>query len=163
MERQFNYVRLAVVAVLALALLLGGQWALRRQYVEQPLTAELLALPNVAEVSFDNEDGRRIVYIVPREAGNIYREYQAAKDVLHTHAGQRGYEVEFTCAPPSPPLQELWEDLQPALYQALAQDEYMGLRDYVDTRAQLWDSRAQIYVDGERFYLQLSQGKDFRY
>lgn len=162
MERRFNYARLAVALLVVLALLLGGQWAIRRQYVESPVYDELMALPNVEAVSFANKNKPRVVFITPQREGHIYREYQAVAEVLRAYAGGRDYEVSFV-SEVTPVLQELQEDLQPALYQALARHEYVGLRDYLTARAELVGCEAQLFIDEERLYLQLAGGDGFCY
>lgn len=162
MKRKFNYVWLAVTLALALVLLFGGQWIWRQQGVEKPLRENLLALTNVEAVSFEETSGGSRVRLELREAGNIYRDHQAAAAVLQEHGGRRSYEIEFVDQP-NARLLELEEELQPLLYQALAQDEYVGLRESLSASAQLVACEARLYIDGERLYLQLVDGEHYLY
>lgn len=157
-RKDLNYVRLGLVLVFFLTLLVGGQWAFRQQYIEDPLGEQICRLDNVAAVSFMKSSGHHVVQVELNGFGNIYREYQEVEATLQG----KDYEIVFLDQP-NEKLKSLEESLQPAIYQALAQNEYLWLQQYLIDQAQAYDCEALYYLDNERLYLQLSDEKDYIY
>lgn len=148
--------------VLALGLLLGGNQAYQRYYIDEPLQEALERRSEVEEACIEIEQG--IVYVTVKLAkvDNIQQEYYQLDKLLVDKLGKRPFEL-LIAEESSVELEEAYNNLQPAMYEAMAENRYLWLKEYLGEYCREGDLDCRLYIDEQRVYLQLCSKKDSLY
>ncbi|MHB1125526.1 MAG: hypothetical protein ACYC2T_01000 [Bacillota bacterium] len=147
-----------IFTLLALTLLLGGQRLYVKNYKEQPLLRKMAAVDTVKQVKMAQNSQGTTFMVQLGPVPNLQKTYLALLEATKGESQPVELVIEDQ---PSPKLEKVWYNSQFAVYQAVAQGDFTEMFHAVEKES--LDAglvKFQLYVDGQRVYLQLEdQGK----
>lgn len=146
----------------ALGLLLGGFYLYQKYMVENPLMEKLSAINEVQKVEIDKTDKVYTIHLHLARVDNIQESYANIESVANTRLKEGSYKIEIEDKR-SPQLANLFNEIQPALYQGLAQKQYLWLDEQMQVFSRDKNIEARLFVDEKRLYLQMKDGDSYLY
>lgn len=151
-----------IAFVLALGLLLGGNQLYHRYFVNEPLQEVLENRSEIEAARISLEKGIMQITVQLAQIDNIQQEYYELDCLLADRLGKQEYKLIFLPQEDNG-LQQVYDDLQPALYEAMAGNRYLWLKDYLGQYCQEQNLNYKFYIDEERVYLELCDKEDVLY
>ncbi|MGR6835695.1 hypothetical protein [Syntrophomonas erecta] len=155
-----------IVALLALfmvlAVLLGGYRLYNVFGVEKPLINELSELPSVSHVDISQVNKEYQVQVSLAEVDDLQGQYLNIDTIIKERLGNKPYTLDIKDRPNSK-LNRLHAYLQPAIYQALANHEFVWLDQHLAQVVKGEDVKYRMFVDKDRLYLQLNDKENYLY
>jgi hypothetical protein len=158
--QRIRLVPVIVMAIVTLAVLLGGYQAYQRFYMIDPLTAQLKTVDGVETVQV--QTGHPVTVRV--ELGPVQDLQTTYEDVSRTvtqAVGSAGSIVLVDHADAA--LRNAYESLLPYVLEGVAKGDYAEMMDTVRAKAQKMGIQARITMDERNIYIQLSQGDHYLY
>ena len=138
----------------------GGQYLFQRYGYQAPLQQAVAADQSVESFTVSDQ-GRSTVYSVRfQPGGNLEQEWQDLNQILAARAGGRSYRIE-PVDNPDPALDQVYYNVQYAIYDALARGTFQAMADRVSREAKAAGVTAGLWVDDQNIYLELSDGSHF--
>jgi len=158
-EIKIFYVIITIIAVLGVLL---ASYSLHNKYlVEKPLTEKLLAIEGVEKVDINKIDKESYICIQISQVDNIQKSYGKIESMVEDSINSN-YRIEIKDKR-NQKLDRLYDDLQPAIYQGLAQKEFLWLNEQIREQSSKKDIDSRLLVDDKRLYLQLKDGDSYLY
>lgn len=148
--------------MLSLGIFLGAYSIYIKFAVEKPLAVELSALDGVKKVHLNKgEDGYEVKVDLVR-MNNIQERYTDIEKVLQ--AGLKGKDYRLQIGDQrGRELQELYNSLQPAIYEAIAENHYIWLNEQLLEKAGAKGIGCAMYIDKKHLYLQFYDESQYLY
>lgn len=153
-----------VIAILALVVMLGLLWGGFTLYnklgIEEPLTKDLQAIEAISDVSITKNK----IYVIEVKMGkveDIQNVYGSLITTIESKLGEEDYKL-VIIDKENKVLKDLYKKLQPAIYQALANNEFMWLDE---TLAKTFKDGVSynLFVDEKNLYIQLFNDDAYMY
>ncbi|MHB1418778.1 MAG: hypothetical protein ACYCX4_04200 [Bacillota bacterium] len=150
-----------ILALLTLALLLGGQRLYVKKYKEQPLQQKMAAVETVKQVKMERTSQGTKFMVQLGPVSDLQKTYLALMDASMTD----GQPAELVIKDhPSPKLEKVWYNSQFAVYQAVTQGDFTNMSQVVAKEAKdAGLAKFKVYVDEQRVYLQLAEQGNYLY
>lgn len=148
-------VPLVVIAIISLALLIGGYQAYQRFYVIDPVADQLRAIPGVESVQV-SPGHPATVRVQLGAVHDLQTTYDDVTKVVQDTLGDGANVVLVDNADGA--LQNAYESLLPYILQGVAEGHYADMIDTVRQRAQKMGMDAQITMDEHNLYIELRSG-----
>jgi len=161
-NKQFKVLAFITSLVLALGVFLGSYAFYKKFEVEQPLLEQLSAMPSVEQVSMEKEKGEYVFDIKLKKVDNIQEEYEKINQVINSKLEKETYDIKIQ-DDGNRKLQEFSDQLQPAVYEALAHNRYVWLEEEIAEKSAENQLNYRIFVDEKHLYLQLEDGSKYIY
>ncbi len=160
--RQFHPGIALLAAVVALAVLLGGQGLAKTMRVDRPLARELSSIDGVRRYALeDGAEGIRLELTLGRVPD---LEQTIAKVLAAVGERRREPVAEIAIRDQRQGLNGVYYDLRFSLEEALATGRYTALRGDLDRLASRYRlDRARIYLGRQFIYVQLEKGPAYLY
>lgn len=155
-----------MISIAALLFSLGVFLGLYNLYIklgiEKPLGAELSALHGVKNIEINKaKEGYRIRVQLDK-VDNIQVYYADINRALKGRLDGEAYQLEISDQR-SRELQELYNSLQPALYEALADNRFIWLSEQLADKATAKGVSHAMYIDQGQLYLQIWDEQHYLY
>jgi len=156
-------IALVLLALLVtLGLLVGGQKIYHARMIEKPVVTKLLALNYIDEAVLINTKGMNTIKVHIKQPGNLKQEYNEIDQVMAGKFAKWNYEIDISDQR-EPFLQNQFDKLELALYEAIAQNQYLELEQRFTEAAGKENFNYQLQIDQQRLYVQIRQGDKFLY
>lgn len=161
-KSDFKYLSLIAAFVLCLGVCLGGYYLYNRLQVEKPLTAALQEQQSIKEVEIEKEEGIYSIHITLEKVDNVQKEYENLEQIIQEKLGDRPYAITVEGSG-SQGLETVYAEMQPVLYEALANHEYVWMQKTIADYSEARGIEFNLYVDDERIYLQFTDKDSYQY
>jgi len=161
-NKQFKILVFIITLILALGVFLGSYALYKKFGVEKPLLEQLSAVPAVERVSMEKEGKKYIFEIELKKIENIQEEYTEINQVISSRLEEGGYEIRIK-GNGNEKLKEFFNELQPAIYEALAYDRYVWLEEEIARKSAENQINYKMFVDEKYLYLQLEDESKYIY
>ncbi|MGS0764680.1 hypothetical protein [Syntrophomonas curvata] len=160
-NNEIKILRLIITIIVALGILLGGYNLYQKYMVEKPLNEKLLHMEEVNKVDVNKVNKLYSIQVRLGKVENIQKSYADIDSIIDSSI-KGNYAIEIKDGR-NQRLGKFFDDLQPALYQGLAQKEFLWLAEQLEQRSQSQNIKSQLRVDNKRVYLQLEDGDSYLY
>lgn len=152
---------LIISIIVALGILLGSYNLYQKYMVEEPLIEKLLLIQEINKIDINKVNKLYTFKVYLGKVENIQKSYAEIDSTIDdTIKGEYNIEIKDER---NQRLDKFFDDLQPALYQGLAQKEFLWLDQQINQRSRNQDIKARLLVDNKRVYLQLEDGNSYLY
>ncbi|HRX20418.1 MAG TPA: hypothetical protein P5273_01760 [Syntrophomonadaceae bacterium] len=148
----------AISLLVTFSLLLGGYSFYNNYIVKKPLLQALKDVDGVQDVKVSKEEGQYRITVVLDEVENLQSSYVKLDETSTTYLARKGYELQIADHR-SQQLTDLYDQMQPYIYEALAKNNYIWLQEEISRQLlhNSPDTEYRFSIDGDRIYLQLTQ------
>ncbi len=154
----------AISLLVTFSLLLGGYSFYNDYIVKKPLLQALKDVDGVQDVKMSKEEGEYRIMVVLDEVENLQSSYVKLDETTTGYLARKGYELQIADHR-NQQLTDLYDQMQPYLYEALAKNNYIWLQEEISRQIQSRgpDTEYKFSVDSDRIYLQLTQDQKSLY
>ena len=150
------------LALLTLLVLVGGQAAYGRVFVERPLLEELRSIPGVMTVSIEKVAANYNITMDLAAGSNFPTLYRQATEVAQQALGSSRFNLQIIDNRTTT-LENLYRQMQIHIEEAVAQGNFSVAAKKINEIAEQARVQASFYVDEERVYLELHQNDAYLY
>lgn len=159
---QINQKKLIVVILTSILALLAF-FAVYHLYVstriEAPISTEIEKISSVQSVQIQNDQEQIMLIVHVEESDNIQRLYCQIEEIVQSHS-KKPYQIKIVDHRDQA-LQEVYDELQLPIYEAVAKYDYDLLNKKIQQRCASSSIDARVFVDHEHLFIQMTQGDAF--
>ncbi len=148
--------------MLSLGIFLGAYNIYIKLGIEKPLITELSALEGVRQVHLNKVDKGYEIKIDLIRMDNIQKMHIDINRILHERLKDKDYELQIGDRR-NEELQGCFDNLQPAIYEAIAENRYIWLEGQLAKKAKSKGIDYAMYIDKRYLYLQLYDESQYLY
>jgi NACalpha-BTF3-like transcription factor len=130
-----------------------------QQYVVmKPLTQAIQEIDGVEQVTLDTPDkkqGIREVHVTLSNVSNLQTTYQLINDTIETNLGAKKFKL-ILHDHRTPQLEQLYYAIQYHIYEGIFTGKFGTMSEIIQEKAAAADTQAQVYMDANYVYLQLT-------
>jgi hypothetical protein len=160
-NNEFHLKTFILALLISFALFLGGYSLYKQIGVEKPAIEKLSSLTH-GQVNIDKIGDTYEVVVEPGKLENLQRSWNDISTLLEKQLKGKNYRIVIKDKS-NLDLQLHYEMLQPAVYEALALDRYVWLKQEIDNSLQDTDIKSRFFIDDQNLYLQMEQGDYYLY
>ena len=155
---------IAVSIVVTLAILLACYTFYNKYIIQKPLLNALENASFVNEVWVLKEDNIYQITVEMDKVDNLQTEFAKLNKIAAAHLGSQEYDLKVSDARDQQ-LADLYAQLQPFIYEALAKDNYIWLNDEISRQIKnkYKNMDYKFFIDAEKIYLQFDNGRETLY
>jgi len=153
---------MVALALLTVFILVGGQIAYGRFFVERPLLNELQSIPGVTTAKLEKTPAGHDIVLQISAVGNLPSVYQQAKDVARRNLSPDSFTLKIVDNR-TPLLTELYWQMQIHIEEAVVQGNFATVAERISDLAATKGVSENFYVDEECIYLELYQDETYLY
>lgn len=148
----------AISLLITCALLLGGYSFYNNYIVQRPLLQALNDIAGVKEVQLVQVNDKYQITVALDQAGNLQNVYVKLDETAAFYLANKEFELKVTDNRNSQ-LTDIYNQLQPYIYEALAKDNYIWLNEEIGRQIteNCPDAKYEFNIDADRIYLQFNQ------
>jgi len=149
----------AAALVITCAFLFSGLGFYNNYIVKKPLVQALNNIDGVQEVKLDKTEEDYRIIVASKQVENLQSFYMQLDEAAAEYLDRGEYKLQLIdCRDQH--LNDLYSQLQPSIYEALAKDNYTWLQAEIgkQIKGSSPDTGYQFYIDENRIYLQMIQG-----
>ena len=161
-KNEFKIVLFIIAFVITFSLGLGAYYLYSRYNVEKPLLAQIDGLSSVEESVMDKQDNIYTISVTLGRVENVQEIYKQLDEVARQKLGKRQYQIIINTQN-NTIMDRVHYDIQPIVYEALANNQYVWMKDEIGKFARQEQIKYKMFVDDNRVYLQFSDGDDYQY
>ncbi len=158
----FKILMFIAVLVITFSLGLGSYYLYSRYNIEKPLLTQIDSLASVEESQLEKQDEIYLLKITLGKVENLQKEYEQIDDMAREKLGANNYQI-VLIKQNNTILDQVYYDIQPVIYEALANNQYVWMKDEIGKFARQEQIKYKMFVDDNRVYLQFSDGDDYQY
>lgn len=155
-----------LIAILALILSLGALLAAFYLYkewgIKEPIVNEIKTIESVHDVNIEDKGQKYEIEVHLNKASDIQKPYQAIVEKVEASLPPEDYHLVIKDQR-NASLQTMFNKLQPAIYEALANNQYIWLDEEIARQLQKTNMKHRIFIDQEHLYLQIIDGNSYLY
>jgi len=159
---EFKVLLFVMALVLTFSSGLGVHYLYSRYSIEKPLLAQFAEQEAVEEVQIEKIDDIYCINLTLDRVENIQEEYTRIRQAADAKLGSREYEL-LISGQGNVKLDEVYYEIQPIIYEAMANNRYVWMKDEIKDLAAQEQLDYRMFVDDESVYLQLNDGKYYQY
>lgn len=144
---------IAASVIITVALLLGGQYAWHKLYLERPLTAQLQTL-GVRSCTISYTGPKDVVTLSMGKVSDFQSTYQQIEQTLDTTLGKGSYDLEITNQA-NRELSGFLVQVQPVLFEGIQTGKYTWMVNLIDGKARSAGLESKVQIDENSVYLQI--------
>ncbi|MEN6326888.1 MAG: hypothetical protein ABFD18_11865 [Syntrophomonas sp.] len=155
-----------LIAILALILSLGALLAAFYLYkewgIKEPIVNEIKTIESVHDVKIEEKGQKYEIQVHLNKASDIQKPYQVIVEKVEASLAPEDYQL-IIKDQRNARLQTMFNDLQPAIYEALANNQFIWLDEEIAKQLQKTNMKHRIFIDEEHLYLQIIDGNSYLY
>lgn len=160
-KNDFKILLFITALLITFGLALGGNFLHSRYNIENPLMAQINELPSVEGSSIEKKDKIYLLRVSLGQVENLQEEYQQLNELVRDKLGEGKYQILIESD--GQELDRIYYDIQPIVYQALANNEYVWMKEQINLIADKDELEYKMFIDQEHVYLQFSHGDQNQY
>ncbi len=161
-NKEFKVFLAIIALIVTLGVLLGGYSLYKKYGIQGPLIKELSSHEMIEKAEIDRKNDKYIINLQLNKVENIQKQYTEVEDIINTRYKPGDYDLIIT-GRPNEELEQFYEQLQPAVYEALADNRYLWLSDHIENQAAGKRIAYRMFVDEKRLYIQIENNDNFFY
>lgn len=162
MKKSDFKIKIALLSlVMALAILLVGFTLYNKLSIVEPIISEISSIEAVKGVEVKQEKDY-LIEVDFLKVDNFAQVYNDIKHILDYKLNGKSYEI-MIMDKPNPLLNECYTSLQPAIYQALANYEYVWLDEKLSEIAEIKGISYTFFLDDNYLFIQLMDKENYIY
>lgn len=161
-KNEFRVFLSILALIFSLGIFLGGYNLYIKWGLEKPLIKDLSSLSSVQGVSIEKNDQKYELKVKLKKVSNIQEQYKEIEKQVKSGLGNKEYELEIVDRR-NDALELLFNQLQPTIYEAVANNRYLWLDEEVARRTAEKKMSYVIFIDEQNLYLQLMDGNAYLY
>lgn len=130
-----------------------------QQYVvTKPLTQAIQEIDSVEQVTLNTQDkkqGIREIHVTLGNVDNLQTTYQLIKDTIETNLGSPKFKL-ILHDHRTPQLNQLYYSIHQHIYEGIFTGKFSTMSEVIQEKAAAADIQAQVYIDANYVYLQLT-------
>lgn len=157
MQWQGLKIPVIIFALLAgLAVIFGVQFIYEKYSFQNPLQATLSNHEAVESFQVNTENKQTKISLTLKGDADLMQSYNTLLEEIASKMGQRIFYLELLDSDDAD-LQQVWDNSQFAVYQAIAQGSYQDMADIVKWEAELAGVEAKLSMDQQNVYIRLKK------
>ncbi|HZK01973.1 MAG TPA: hypothetical protein VFC96_03820, partial [Anaerovoracaceae bacterium] len=140
--------------ILTLGILFGGHNLYMQYAVQKPVLKELYSSGTVKKAEIEKKNKKYIIDVQLNDIDNIQKGYEEVESIINGKYKPDSYELVIT-GKPNKGLEDLYEQLQPAVYDALANNRYLWLNNEIKKQTDEKGMVSKLFIDERRLYIQV--------
>ncbi len=161
-KNEFKIVVFITAFVITFGIGLGGYYLNSRYNIEKPLLTQINSLSSVEDSWMEKQDEIYNINITLGKVENVQEKYKQLDEMAREKLGERQYQIIIN-KQKNTILDRVYYDIQPIIYEALANSQYVWMKDEIGRIADQEQLEYKIFIDDNRVYLQFSTGDDYQY
>lgn len=164
MSKHINKILLIVlIFIVTLGLLFGAYFFYKQFFVNQPLSVTLDNSELIAQYELINERKNPILKIKLQKNHDLSYEFQRFLKTGGEMLTEKGLQLELY-SNPNPGLLGFYQEINPALYEALSLNNYVELQEILKEKNQDYGlTKASLQISEDYLFLQLEDGDNYLY
>jgi len=159
-NHDFRIVVFAVALLVSLGLFFGG-YTLDREVTARNTRAGLAALCG-GPVNLEKQGKVTVISVQPGKVDNLQETWKSMTEFIEKDTSKDKYRIIIEDKRNNN-LQEALDHLQPAVYEAAANNTFVALQRQLDQCLSKQDIDYRFYIDNDRLYLQMEDGDYYLY
>ena len=161
-KNEFKTLLFITALLITFGLALGGNFLHSRYNIENPLLAQIQDLPNVEGSSIEKKDHMYLLRVSLAQVENLQEEFKQLDELAKEKLGEGKYQILIE-GRDSRDLDLIYYEIQPVVYQALANNQYVWMKEQINLLAEQDGLEYKMFIDEQRVYLQFSHGDQYQY
>ena len=159
-NHDFRIAVFAVALLVSLGVFFGG-YTLDRELTDRNTRAGLTALGG-GPVNLDRQGKVTVISVEPGQVDNLQETWKSLSEFIERDTAKDNYRIIIQDKRNSH-LKEAFDQLQPAVYEAAANNTFVALQHQLAEYLGGKDINYRFYIDNERLYLQMQDGDYYLY
>lgn len=159
-NHNFRIIIFVIALFISLGLLVGG-YSLNGELVAKG-TKKQLATICAGPVNIEKQGKVSMIYVQPGKVDNLQQTWNAMTKLIEKKTATGKYNI-IIVDKRNQKLQNAFNELQPAIYEATANNTYIALQRELDQHLKDKNIKYGLYLDNERLYLQMEDGDYYLY
>ena len=155
-----------LISILALLLSLGALLAAFYYYkelgIKRPIADEIKSVELVRSVKIDEKGQKYEIEVSLNKVGDIQEAYREIAEKVEASLEPGDYQL-FVKDQRNTGLQNKFKALQPAVYEALANNRFIWLDEEIGRQLQNTNLKHKLFIDEKHLYLQIIDGNSYLY
>ncbi len=161
-KKEFKIILFITACVITFSLGLGGYYLHAHYNIEKPLLTQIDKLSSVEASQIEKKDKVYMLRVTLGKVENVQEEYKQLDDLLREKLGDSEYQIIINM-PNNSKMDRVYYDIQPIVYEALANNQYVWMKDEIGRIAGQEQLEYRMFIDDKRVYLQFGDGDDYQY
>ncbi|KUG03807.1 hypothetical protein ASZ90_018769 [hydrocarbon metagenome] len=161
-KNEFKIVLFIIAFVITFSLGLGAYYLYSRYNVEKPLLTQIDKLSSVEESVMEKQDSIYRISVTLGRVENVQEIYKQLDGIAAHKLGKGQYQIIINTQN-NTIMDRVHYDIQPIVYEALANNQYVWMRDEIGRIAKQEQLEYKMFIDDYRVYLQFRDGDDYQY
>ena len=161
-KNEFKILIFIMALIITFGLAMGGNYLHARYNIENPLLAQIKDLPGVESITIEKKDDLYLLQVSLGYVVNLHEEYKQLVELVRDKLGQEKYQI-LVEGSDSRELDLVYYQIQPIVYQALANNEFVWMQEQIKLVADKEGLEYKIFIDQEHVYLQFTHGDQNQY
>jgi len=158
----FKVVLSLITLILALAAFFGSYYLYKLYTIEKPIKEQLVLLESVDKVDMTKNDKQYQIEVKVNKVSNIQQEYRKIEKIIKSQLDSSQYSLVIKDNRDQQ-LQNVFTGIQPAVYEALAHNRYVWLKEELTRELTKQECNFNIFIDDHYLYLQIIQNDNYMY
>jgi len=161
-NKEFRVLFTIVSLILTLGILLGGYSLYKKFGVQEPVIKQLCSNKAIEKASIEKKNQQHLIKIELKKVENIQKQYAEVENIINSKFEPDDYEL-IIIGKQNKDLEQLFDQLQPAIYEALASNRYLWLSNEIKRQTDEKHMAYRMFVDERYLYIQIEDGDSYIY
>jgi len=139
-----------------LVVIFGVQWIYQKYSIQNPINMVLSGNEAVESYNVSTEGKQIKITLTFKDTADLMQSYNELQKELDQKMGQRSYQLLLKDSRDDS-LQQVWYNIQFAVYQAIAQGSYRSMAEEIKQEAAAAGVEAKINIDQKNIYIRLKK------
>lgn len=148
--------------ILVLFISLAGYYGYNRYLVQEPLQEKLTEIPGVQEVEIKKSQNHYAIQVQMARVDNIQQSYAALHDQVDLTFKNKDFQINLYDQREQQ-LQDLYIHMQPYIYEALANHQYVWLNDTLTEQSTQSGFQGKFFLDENYLFIQIEDSDAYLY
>lgn len=148
--------------IVVFAIFFGGYWLYNRYGVDKPLIDKISDISGVKTVEIDKQDQIIMIDIKLNNIDDLQSEYNDIKEIIDTQFEGENYRIKINDNR-NQKLKNAYQDIQLSVYQAVANNQFLWLKEQMQNSPELKGLSYKLFVDENNLYIQIKDGNHALY
>lgn len=161
-KNEFRVLIALIALILSLGALLAAFYLYKEWGIKEPIANEIKTVESVHDVTIAEKGQKYEIEVHLNKASDIQKPYQEIVKKIEVSLAPEDYEMVIKDQR-NASLQTMFNNLQPAIYEALANNQFIWLDEEIGKQLQKTNMKHRIFIDEEHLYLQIIDDNSYLY
>ncbi|MDD3267743.1 MAG: hypothetical protein PHX14_00345 [Syntrophomonadaceae bacterium] len=159
---EFRVLISIIALILSLGALLAAFYYYKELGIKRPLAHQIETIELVRSVNIEEKGQKYEIEVSLNKVSDIQEPYQKIIEKVEASLEPGDYQLVIKDQR-NTSLQNKFKDMQPAVYEALANKRFIWLDEEIARQLQKTNMKHKIFIDEEHLYLQINDGSSYLY